>query len=85
MTVFVDPPVFPYGRMKMCHMIADTEQELHEMADAIGVNRKWYQRKASFPHYDICKSKRAIAVELGAQEVTSKELVLKIRDLRKKK
>lgn len=54
----------------MCHMLADTEEELHAMADRIGVARRWHQ-KAGTPHshYDICMSKRALAVKYGAKEV----------------
>jgi hypothetical protein len=66
MTVYVDDMCAHFGRLIMCHMIADTEAELHAMADAIGVARRWYQRD----HYDIALSKRAQAVALGAQEIT---------------
>jgi uncharacterized protein YerC len=52
--------------MTMCHMIADTEAELHAMADRIGVARRWHQGD----HYDICLSKRALAVAAGAREIT---------------
>lgn len=69
MTVFVDDMKAPYGRMIMCHMIADTESELHEMAAKIGVARKWYQGD----HYDICLSKRAHAIKLGARPITWRE------------
>ena len=55
----------------MCHMTADTLDELHGMADKIGMERRWFQAppKASHPHYDIPESKRAKALALGAQEV----------------
>lgn len=60
----------PYGRMIMCHLLADTDDELHAMAAKIGVARRWHQ-KAGTPHshYDICLSKRAKAVKLGAVEI----------------
>jgi len=70
MTVYVDNMRAPYGRMVMCHMIADTEDELHAMADRIGVARRWYQGD----HYDIALSKRALAVQYGAKELTMREL-----------
>jgi len=60
--VYVEEAKYLFGRMVMCHMLADTSAELHEMADRIGIARKWFQRDASAPHYDICKSKRALAV-----------------------
>lgn len=70
MTVYVDDMRAKFGRMVMCHMIADTEAELHAMADQIGVDRRWYQGD----HYDIALSKRAKAVEFGAAEVTWRQL-----------
>lgn len=76
MSVYVDNSIYPYGRMMMCHMVADSVEELHEMADKIGVNRKWFQSKSKYKHYDICKAKRALAVGFGAKEVTGKDIVL---------
>ena len=35
MTVFVDDMKASYGRMFMCHMIANSTRELNEMADSI--------------------------------------------------
>lgn len=80
MTVYVDDMRARYGRMRMCHMLADSDEELHEMASRIGVARRWHQ-KAGTPHshYDICMSKRAIAVKFGAVEVTRKGVVAAIR------
>jgi hypothetical protein len=59
MTVYVDDMRARYGRMVMCHMVADTEAELHAMADRIGVARRWYQGD----HYDVCLAKRALALK----------------------
>lgn len=80
MTVYVDDMQAPYGRMKMCHMLADSEQELREMAQKIGVALKWHQY-AGTPksHFDICMSKRAKAVSLGAVEIGREKLVEIIR------
>lgn len=79
MTVYVDDmhmtPMGQYGRMKMCHMIADSDEELHAMADRIGVARKWHQKPGTHhSHYDIAMSKRVLAVEAGAVEVTMRHL-----------
>jgi hypothetical protein len=74
-TVYVDDMEAPFGRMKMCHMIADTHKELVEMADSIGVARKWIQQKGTAQeHFDIAMSKRALAVQNGAVEITLVEL-----------
>jgi hypothetical protein len=73
-TVYVDSMKAPFGRMIVCHMFADTLAELHGMADTIGVARKWFQDREGFPHYDICQSKRRLAVAAGAAEVTYRDL-----------
>lgn len=67
-----------FGRMKMSHMIADTEEELHTMAEKIGVAFKWYQKD----HYDVCKSKRTRAIALGAIPLTMRELGAKMIEIR---
>lgn len=68
MTVYVDDVRHPYGRMIMCHMWADTLGELLQMADRIGVQRKWIQAppKASWVHFDISLVKKAAAIQAGA-------------------
>lgn len=74
MSVYVDDYRAPYGRMVMCHMIADSQDELHAMADRIGVDRRWYQGD----HYDVCLAKRALAVAAGAEEITAREAARKV-------
>lgn len=72
MTVYVDNMRANFGRMVMCHMLADTDDELHAMAARIGVARRWWQSPAvtSGSHYDIALSKRALAITAGAVEIT---------------
>lgn len=71
MTVYVDDMRAPFGRLIMCHMLADTDAELHTMADRIGVARRWHQAPPRHDsHYDIALSKRALAVRAGAVEIT---------------
>ena len=85
MTVYVDDMVALFRRMKMCHMVADTHDELVAMADRIGVRRKWIQHVGTqHEHFDICQSKRALAVRYGAKEVTRRELVLVCRSKQEK-
>ncbi|QPB08662.1 hypothetical protein KB681_gp50 [Burkholderia phage Mica] len=74
MAVYVDDMRARKGRMVFCHMIADTDEELHAMAARIGVARKWHQAPPRHDsHYDICLSMRAKAVKFGAIEITWKE------------
>lgn len=80
MSVYVDSMQAAFGRMIMCHMMADSTEELNTMADKIGVARKWIQKAGTkWEHYDICKSKRAKAVSIGAVEVGQIELARIIR------
>jgi hypothetical protein len=74
MPVYVDNMRASFGRMVMCHMLADTDSELHAMADNIGVARRWHQAPPKHDsHYDIALSKRAIAVAAGAIEITLRQ------------
>lgn len=66
MTVYVDDMNAPFRGMIMCHMIADTEGELHAMADAVGVARRWYQGD----HYDVALTMKARALARGAVAIT---------------
>lgn len=68
MTCFVDDVRHKYGNMVMCHLWADTLEELFSMVDRIGVQRKWLQQppKASWVHFDIALSKKALAIQYGA-------------------
>lgn len=76
MSVYVDDMAAAFGNMVMCHMWADSDEELLAMADKIGVQRKWIQghqtlsfgkyKNASWIHFDIAKSKRALANKYGA-------------------
>lgn len=73
--VYIDNMNARYGRLLLCHMIADTTEELLQMAGAIGVNRKWIQDKGTYKeHFDVCQSKKAKAIQFGAKEVTMMEL-----------
>lgn len=51
-----------------CHLIADTNEELHDFASKLGLKRAWFQTDGD-PHYDLVASKRAAAVRLGAVEL----------------
>lgn len=76
MTVYVDDVRHAFGNMVMCHLWADTVEELLDFVDRIGVQRKWIQghpelsfgkhRHASWVHFDIALSKKKRALELGA-------------------
>lgn len=82
--VYVDPMMswiktnrWPYSEVS--HLVADTEEELHRFAQAIGLKRFWYQEHESLPHYDLTRGMRARAVAYGAQEISRAEMALRIR------
>lgn len=81
MTIYVDQPRWRLGRMKMCHMTADTEKELHEMAECLGLKREWFQSHTILLHYDICKAKRAKAIRLGAVIQSTKDCIKRQRKM----
>ncbi len=73
--VYVDNFNAPYRGMVMCHMIADTQAELLEMVDKIGVQRKWIQDYGTRrEHFDICLAKKKLAIKFGAKEINMREL-----------
>lgn len=88
--ILVDPPVtYPPEMTRRLryktwsHMVSDvSEEELHAFAAKLGLRREWAQLrpKASAAHYDLIPSKRALAVRLGAIEVTARELVMRNYD-----
>jgi hypothetical protein len=84
MAVYIDSANIKYRNMIMCHMIADSYEELHEMAEMIGMKRSWFQGNASFPHYDVCLTRKKKAIHYGSQEVTRRELVSHMKIFRKK-
>lgn len=74
MAVYVDNMRAGYGRMVMCHMIADSDEELLAMATRIGVAHRWHQAPPKHDsHFDIALCKRAQAVAHGAIEITLRQ------------
>jgi hypothetical protein len=76
MAVYVDDVRHSFGNMVMCHLWANHIEELLAMVDQIGVQRKWIQghptlsfgkhRNASWVHFDISLTKKALALQNGA-------------------
>lgn len=78
MTVYVDDMhEFQMGqlrRMKCSHMIADTREELFEMARKLGLQLKWVQKAGTYQeHFDVAKGKRDMALKLGAIPITMRQ------------
>lgn len=73
MTCYIDNmfqhPMGRLGRMRMSHMIADTQAELHALAGKIGLARRHFQGD----HYDVCFERRELAIKFGAQPITMRQ------------
>lgn len=71
--------------MVMCHMLADTDEELLDMANKIGLNPKWIQYPGTEKvHFDVSLGTRKKAIDNGAIEITRKETAMIIRSKRQK-
>jgi hypothetical protein len=59
---------------RFCHLLADTREELHAMADALGVPHRYFQDHPWRWHHDLPDTLRDRAVALGAKELTLHEV-----------
>ena len=64
---------------RFCHQLADTRDELHAMAEALGVPHRYFQDHPWRWHHDLPEPLRARAIELGAREVGLREVGLLLR------
>jgi hypothetical protein len=78
MTVYVDKTENAFRGMIMCHMLADTLAELHEMDRSLGMWREWVQPVLS-PHYDSSKTRREAAVKAGVVKLDRREVGASIK------
>ncbi|MCA2226666.1 DUF4031 domain-containing protein [Nonomuraea sp. NPDC052129] len=76
MTVLIDPPAWPGPRGLMwSHLVSDSSlDELHAFALRLGVPERAFDRD----HYDVPETVHARAVELGAEAVSSRELLRRL-------
>ena len=76
MAVLLDPAVWPWRGQLWAHLVSDTSyDELHDFAARLGVPRRGFQGD----HYDIPASLHPRAVELGAQQVSARELLRRLK------
>ena len=79
MAIYVDT-IRRYPSGLWCHMATDGSiEELHRLAEKIGLSRSRLQHHRLVPHYDLRPSVRERATTLGAIEVSSKELLRRTR------
>ena len=76
MAILVDTPIWPFRGRLWCHLVSDTSyDELHALATALGIPRRAFQGD----HYDLPAEMRDAAIELGAQPVSGRELITRLR------
>jgi hypothetical protein len=65
-----------------CHLFADSHKELHDFAIIkLGLKLEYFQNLKHFPHYDLTKTKRRLAVANGAVEISTRDMVDRARAL----
>ena len=65
--------------IKNCHLYGDSNEELINFAEKIGLNKEWMQKSRSgIRHFDITAKFRKKAIEIGAVEIRGKEFIKRI-------
>jgi hypothetical protein len=64
---------------EFCHLLADTREELHKLADQLGFPRRFFQDHAWRWHYDLPAHLRTEAIKLGAIEISRRDVALLLR------
>lgn len=74
MAVYIGTKEYKYGKMIMWHMVANTLEELHEMASSCGIVKRHFQ-DGKRPHYDVCKESKQFAISKGAILVNDRNII----------
>lgn len=82
MAVYVDNVRIAWRGRHWCHLVADSLDELHQFALALGLKRAWFQAHASLPHYDVTVEVRCIALIRGAVAADRRTLIFRGRQLK---
>ncbi len=76
MTMLVDRALWRWRGQRWAHLVSDESfEELHAFAALLGLRPGSFQGD----HYDVTVEVRERAVALGAQEVTCRELVWRLK------
>jgi hypothetical protein len=76
MGILVDPAIWSWRGRRWAHLVSDRDlEELHAFAAELGLERAWFQGD----HYDVPAAVRDRALALGAEPVSSAELVRRLR------
>lgn len=76
MSILVDDAVWPWRGRRWAHLVSDASlAELHAFAARLGVDGRLFQGD----HYDVPAEVRDAALALGAEAVSSRDLVRRLR------
>lgn len=74
--ILIDPPLWPNHGTVWGHLVSDASlAELHEFAARAGIPRRAFDRD----HYDYPLARHHELVALGATEVSTRELIVRLR------
>ena len=70
--ILIDTAIWPWRDWLWCHMVSDTSiEELKDFASKLGIPDKGFQGD----HFDVPEHMRQIAIDHGAKEVSSREIL----------
>jgi hypothetical protein len=76
MAVYVDDARIPHRGLRWSHLVAESAEELHRAAEALGLRREWVQDRGRTLHYDLPDEWRQRAIdERIATPIAWRELV----------
>lgn len=76
MTILVDDPIWHWRGRRWCHLVSDTSViELNEFAARLDIPRRGFHGD----HYDVPEEYRDVVVAAGAEPVSSRELLRRLR------
>jgi hypothetical protein len=74
--VLVDDAIWPWRDRRWAHLVSDQSfEELHAFAQRLGLPPRAFHRD----HYDVPAELRDDAIALGAEPVTSREVVRRLQ------
>jgi len=77
MTVLIDQPRWPAHEILWSHLVSDSSlSELHDFAGRMGIAR----RSFDLDHYDVPETRYEEMVAAGAEPVSIRQLVERLRD-----
>lgn len=76
-TVYIDYPIYTKRRgSRWAHMMCKDLTRLHAVAAAAGISRNYFEKSNSgWAHYDVRESQVAAAVDAGAVQMSTKEIL----------